>query len=312
MSSIWAPQSFQLRFEISYFRFGTAQFPVLVRNGWLDYPALVHSRLDPPADGLPSGVEGFVIHSLPYSGVITPTHERDGYVVYVERQYPRYLTNLKGTFEEYSEKFSSKTRSTIKRKIKKFESHCGALVWREFRTEAQLREFYEHARVVSSTTYQEKLLENGLPATEEFQQGMIAAANADAVRAFVLYDKDRPVAYLYCPIENNDLLYSYLGYDPAYISFSTGTILQWLAFESIFTENRYRYFDFTEGEGEHKKMFGTTSQDCVTVVYLRGSFKNRLLIHTHGKLNGFAELLGRWADKLALRAKIKRILRLRK
>ena len=38
---------------------------------------------------------------------------------------------------------------------------------------------------------------------------------------------------------------------------SPGTVLQYLALESIFDEKVNSYFDFGEGEGDHKKMFAT-------------------------------------------------------
>ena len=174
------------------------------------------------------------------------------YLTYIERQYPRYLTHMGTTFEAYQEKFSSKTRSTIKRKIKKFGDHCGGLVWKSFRAPNEMDHFYSDARTVSKTTYQEKLLENGLPDSDDFRSEMRATAEQDLVRAFVLYDRQKPVAYLYCPVENGDLMYSYLGYDPEYLHLSPGTVLQWLAFDVLFAENR-----FGEIAGDDKMAVGS-------------------------------------------------------
>ena len=39
--------------------------------------------------------------------------------------------------------------------------------------------------------------------------------------------------------------YAYLGYDPDYLHLSVGTVLQWLALDSLFAERRFRFFDFT-------------------------------------------------------------------
>ncbi len=77
-------------------------------------------------------------------------------------------------------------------------------------------------------------------------------ASTDSVRAYVLFLHGKAVAYLCCPVVNGVLLYSYLGYDPKHADLSPGTVLQYLVFESLFEEKRFRAFDFTEGQGEHK------------------------------------------------------------
>jgi CelD/BcsL family acetyltransferase involved in cellulose biosynthesis len=309
----WNRQLFQLRFELSYFRLFVINLDVLARNGWLDYPDRIsESPSVPNSETALGGAQGFAIYSLPINADLPTRATRGNYLMYVERTYPRYLTVLSGTFEEYQEKFSAKTRSTLKRKIKKFEAHCGGLHWRQFSGEAEIDIFFEHARVVSMKTYQEKLLENGLPSSPDFVAITKVRARHDELRAFVLYHAEKPIAYLYCPVENGSLLYNYLGYDPDYTSLSPGTVLQWLALESIFSENKFRYFDFTEGEGEHKKLFGTTFQSCATVLFLKNTPLNRLLLFGHVNTTRFSTVVGQWADRFELRPRIKKMLRLRK
>jgi CelD/BcsL family acetyltransferase involved in cellulose biosynthesis len=313
MNLRWNRQFFQLRFELSYFRLFVLNIDVFARNGWLDYPDTVSTT--PPLPNLEtslSGARGFAIYSLP-TNADWPTRSKQGdYLMYVERKYPRYLTDLSGSFESYQEKFSAKTRSTLKRKIKKFEAHCGGLQWRQFVHEAEMDTFFEHARVVSTKTYQEKLLENGLPSSPEFLASSRAHARNDGLRAFVLYHAEKPVAYLYCPVENGSLLYNYLGYDPDYIALSPGTVLQWLALESIFSEQKFRYFDFTEGEGEHKKLFSTGFQNCATILFLNDTLLNRFVLAAHVNTTRVSLVVGKWADRFQLRPRIKRMLRLRK
>jgi Acetyltransferase (GNAT) domain len=313
MEPHWNRQFFQLRFELSYFRLFVLQIDVFARNGWLDYPENTYATPPLPKSDIDlNGARGFAIYSLPISADL-PTRSKLGkHLVYVERKYPRYLTDLSGTFDDYQAKFSAKTKSTLKRKIKKFETHCAGLHWRRFVREEEMDTFYQHARVVSTKTYQEKLLENGLPSSADFQATMRAQARSDGLRAFVLYHSDKPVAYLYCPAENGSLLYNYLGYDPEYISLSPGTVLQWLALESIFSEKKFRFFDFTEGEGEHKKLFGTTFQNCATVLFLKDTAFNRCLVFSHINTIRVSRAVGRWADRFQLRPRIKRLLRLRK
>src|SRR5512139_3024605 len=103
---------------------------------------------------------------------------------------------------------------------------------------------------------------------------MQALAEAGQVRAYLLFDNDRPVAYLYCPASKGVLLYQYLGYDPEYSSWSVGTILQWLALEQLFGERTYELFDFTEGQSDQKRQFSTHSVRCANVYFLRRTLVN--------------------------------------
>src|SRR5690606_34882583 len=101
------------------------------------------------------------------------------------------------------------------------------------------------------------------------------------VRAFLLFDGTRPVSYLYCPVIDGVLLFSYLGYDPDYAPQSVGTVLQWLALESLFGEQRFRKFDFTEGESDYKQLFATDSVDCSHLLFLRRTWTNRCALASH-------------------------------
>ncbi len=138
----------------------------------------------------------------------------------------------------------------------------GALTSRRYRTSAELAEFFDFARRVSANSYQERLLDCGLPTGQDFVDDAIQAASHDDLRAFLLFAQGEPVSYLYCPVENGVLQYAYLGYLPEHSKLSPGTVLQWLAMESLFAEHRFTAFDFTEGDSEHKRFFSTHQVPC--------------------------------------------------
>ena len=50
------------------------------------------------------------------------------------------------------------------------------------------------------------------------------------------------------------------------------------ALERLFAERRYAYFDFTEGDGAHKAMFGTHALRCASFALLSPTLANRALI----------------------------------
>ncbi|MEM8826615.1 MAG: GNAT family N-acetyltransferase, partial [Pseudomonadota bacterium] len=177
------------------------------------------------------------------------------------------------------------------------------------RTPPELDEFHRLARDVSKTTYQERLLDSGLPEDDAFVANMRAEAAADRIRAYLIFDGERPVAYLYCPIEDGTVIYAYLGYVPEYGRHSVGSILQWDAMERLFAEARYRIFDFTPGDGQHKRQFATNAVRCADVVVLPATVPNRLLIASHRNFVRSVEGVGTALDRLGLKARIKGLLR---
>jgi predicted N-acyltransferase len=170
--------------------------------------------------------QGMMLYSLPINEDHKTIWREEGYINYISQVYRRYYTDLDGTFENYMDQFSSKTRSTLKRKMRKFEKECGGIIdCRLYQTPDEIKEFYPLARAISKETYQEKLLDAGLPVDDGFKEDMMRHAKNGTVRAFILFQNDRPVAYLYLPIFNNIVIYAYVGYLPDVGHLSAGTVI---------------------------------------------------------------------------------------
>jgi CelD/BcsL family acetyltransferase involved in cellulose biosynthesis len=134
---------------------------------------------------------------------------------------------------------------------------------------------------------------------------MRSRAGRDAMRGWLLFVDGAPVSYLYAPAEGDTLIYAYLGYDPAYAEFSPGTVLQLEAMRDLMEEGRFRLFDFTEGEGQHKRQFGTGALECVDLLLLRPSVANSLIGHALGGFDGAVAL----AKAVATRTGLERLAR---
>jgi hypothetical protein len=74
------------------------------------------------------------------------------------------------------------------------------------------------------------------------------------------------------------LLYSHVGHDPAYNDLSPGAVLQVEAMRDLFAARDFARFDFTEGEGQHKRQFSTSGTACVDVLLLRTTLANRVAV----------------------------------
>lgn len=255
-------------------------------------------------------VEGVLLRSYPVSETLRSFSFANGILRYVPAQYRRFYAGLDGTFDDYLAKFSSKSRSTLRRKVKKFTEHCGGNVrFQAYRTPSEIRAFFGPAVQVSEKTYQHKLLGAGLPGDAAFQEEAIGLAEQDRVRCYVLFHDQRPVSYLFCPVRDGVLIYQYLGYDPEYAAFSPGTVLQYLVFEHLFKESKFRMFDFTEGEGQHKEFFSTGSAQCADIFFFKPSLRALMAVSAHCCLVALSRGIARTLEGLKLKSYVKRLVR---
>ncbi|HEY5330326.1 MAG TPA: GNAT family N-acetyltransferase [Acidobacteriaceae bacterium] len=263
-----------------------------------------------PIDLPETASEAVIFPSVPSDGNDhVPLRIHDGRIFYSPKQFPHYLADLTTDFETYLSSFGSKSKSTLRRKVRKFEELAGPGFFRQYKSADELRTFYALARELSKRTYQEKLLGHGLPEDLAFQERMIDLAQADEVRAYSLHLGDIAVAYLYCPVRDGVLYYDFLGYDPAQSGLSAGAVLQYLAFESLFAEKKFRLFDFEEGEGQHKRQFSTTCIQCSNLMVFRPGLKSWAYIAMEYACHRSTSLALRLLDKLKLRTRVRQSLR---
>lgn len=264
----------------------------------------------PPTEHLMKGSQGFLVRGMPVAAELPPISLTGDYLCYVPLQYQHYYIDFGLSFEDYQKKFSSKARSTISRKIRRFSEHCGGtIIFKTYKLPDEIRNFFRFARIVSKLTYQERFLKAGIPDSDDFIRHAELLAADQQLRAYILFDCERPVSYLYCPVQDGVLSFSYLGYDPDYMQMSVGTVLQWLAIEQLFIEARFRYFDFTEGQSDHKRLFATHQRQCANIFLVKKTLRNNAVIYSHLLMNRFSTWLGVKLEQLGLKAKIKRYLR---
>jgi len=271
----------------------------------------------PPPDDiinqpLPEEFDGFILRNIPLTEALPLIGSAGNYLRYAVFQYLHCYIDLQQSYEDYLAQFSSKPRSTLRRKVKKFREFSGGDIhWSAYSRPEEMRTFYTHARTVSALTYQEKLLDVGIPDSEEFAQQLEKDAENEGVRGYILFHKNKPVSYLYCPIESSALIYAHLGYDPDYAKQSVGTVLQSLVIEKLCEEQRYHYFDFTEGQSAHKRLFATHQVQRANILYLRNTFRHRFLVKSHDITNRLSGAIGDTMERMGIKKKIKSFLRRR-
>lgn len=276
---------------------------------------LVRYRLDAVLAGRaldlpPAGRDGWFIRSVPLTAIDALHAELDGWLVVVRQTYHRHHLPMTGLgFDDWWLGFSGKTRSTLKRKAGRIEREIEGLEVRGYRTAEEVRAFMAIAGELSERTYQAKLLQAGLPTSEAAVARAVCMAEADDMRGFILFAGGRAIAYLYLPVEEDVVIYGFLGYDPDFAHFSPGSVLHVEAMRALFAEGRFRHFDFTEGDGAHKAQFGRGSVECADIVALRPTLRNRAALALIAGADAVARGGKALLDRIGLRARVAALLR---
>ncbi|MBB5698462.1 GNAT family N-acetyltransferase [Sphingomonas yantingensis] len=246
----------------------------------------------PPLPALPAGADGYSLLSVPLAAV--EGLDTRGLIVAERQRYRRWYADLSMGWDAYLAGLSRNLRSTLKRKGKKIaEANGGAIDIRRYRSPEELAAFHAIARPLAAGTYQEKLLGMGLPGDPAWVESMLRAAAADAARGWLLFLGGEAVAYLYCPIERGTVVYEYVGHDERFDALSPGTVLMAAALRDLMDEGAHARFDFTEGEGQHKRQFATGHVEACDLFLLRPTIANRTAM---AALNRFDRAVA-WAKR---------------
>lgn len=257
----------------------------------------------------PCGRDGLRVLSAPTAQLPRLFAHFPGLIAGARQDYQRNYIDMSLGFDGYMAQFSGKTRSTLRRKARKLAEEAGGYAITEHRSPDDMARFLDLALPLSARTYQARLLDAGLPDTPAARAAMMQAAEDDRMRCFLLHAGGQPVAYLALPVVGQALVYAHLGYDPDWARLSPGTVLQMEALERLFGEERYRWFDFTEGDGAHKELFGTHCAACSSLILLRPSLANRALL---GARSGFDAVVAegkQWAARSGALGQIRSLLR---
>lgn len=273
-------------------------------------PATFQSDLEELLKSAPADIPVLCIRNLPLAGYVPRIQFANGRLKYTLNQNYQYYADLRGSFDNYLASLSGKSRSTLRRKVKKFANMNGGTVdWRVYTTAEQMSVYHNLARQVAVKTYQERLFHGALPAGKRFRSELQELASAGRIRGYVMFSKDAPIAYLHLPIHAGIVEYAYLGYDPAHAALSPGSVLLYSALEDLFSEQRFSYFDFSYGAGQTKEVFSTGKYLRADAFYFTRSLKHCVLAYGHMALNSTSAALGLGLERIHLRASVKKLLR---
>lgn len=300
---------FPLKFNVGEYRLFAFYLPVTeVQGHFLERPVTLDDVM-----GMASVMPN---QALLGRSVLVPDggrdiHATDGVLVYRLGVYRRFYIPIAGrTFEDYLAGFSSKSRSTLQRKVRKFENAEGAAIdWSTYRAAGDVEAFLGAALPLSRRTYQHRLLKSGLPESSEFAAHLRGLASSALFRGWILRFKGEPIAYICAMGTGRTLLYDYVGFDSAHGALSPGTVLQFLVLEQLHAEGDIDHFDFTEGEGPHKEFFGTAHRRCADVLVSSNSRPMQFLFQAHRCWGITMRSVAGMAQRFGVKTWLKKLLR---
>src|SRR6185436_14007837 len=148
----------RLRCSASYVRLLEIQFKALEDVRPFDPDRTAVSTLTPPFTEVPAGYDVVVHRHQVLERRIPVLQWRDKMVCYAPNQFTHFYTDLRGGPGAAFRGMSSKTRSTLARKVRKFAEFSGGQIdWRVYQTPTEMLTFHAAARELARMTYQERL-----------------------------------------------------------------------------------------------------------------------------------------------------------
>ncbi|MDP6436336.1 MAG: GNAT family N-acetyltransferase [Gammaproteobacteria bacterium] len=303
----WEYQKVALPFRIGFISLGNAMLEGVIQKGHFSTFSTTFSK-HPPRELLDdSDAQAAFIPSCPLSTDQRSISRVDGCIRYIPGRYPHYYVDTNLDFDQYlSRHVSRRSRKSLRRLVRKFDKESdGAIDFRLYRSEEEAREFVAEASKLAQHTYQVRWLKKALPTGAETQ----VEAKAGSFSGYILFLKNKPVAFLWCRLRNGILEHRFGGYEPDLAKLGPGTVLDYLALQSALADDCITTIDLSEGDGPHKKRFATHKQYCGDIYYLKSSLKHAGLVWSHFLFIRIYDKLRRLLDATRIKPRIRRSLR---
>jgi len=185
---------------------------------------------------------------------------------------PRRRIELPATPEAYWQKFSSKTRQTFRRKLKKF----GETRLECIRDVADVPRFLEVAHRISLQTWQTRQF--GLrirnDAAELAQYTKLAELGF--LRCYLWSVEGQPVAFTVGNQDHGCFHYEEVGYLAEYARHSPGQMMLIQMIDDLILHDPANWFDFGGGDADYKELFANHTSQSGTVWLLPPTWSGRL------------------------------------
>jgi CelD/BcsL family acetyltransferase involved in cellulose biosynthesis len=182
-----------------------------------------------------------------------------------------WITSLEaGSYDAVMQRHKSVHRRNFRRYDRRLAEHCGGALRLEVATAVpDVEEYLARAAAIGEQTYQAGL---GASLRDDARSRRLLRGFAEQgwLRCYLLVAGDEPIAFHSGICHRNRWTAWGTGYRPAFRSFRPGTILITRIFRDL-CEHGVEAVDWSFGDAEYKRVFGTRSRDERTIhIYGRG------------------------------------------
>lgn len=216
---------------------------------------------------------------------------------------PRRRIQLPSTATEYWNRFSTKTRSTFRRKLKKF----GTTKLERITDVADLPRFLEIAHQISQQTWQSRQLGLRVSNSPEELELLSILAREGLLRSYLWFSNDEPVAFLIGNQNKGCFHYEEVGYATPFAKHSPGQMMLIQVLDDLFAHDHPEWFDFGGGDADYKQLFASHESrsgtlwlwppswgNLATVNYVRGCRRVRQTVRQAVVTFGMANRARQW------------------
>lgn len=185
------------------------------------------------------------------------------------RNSPRYGIRLTGDPDDYWRSFSKNARKQNRKILADTQPFR---LWRVTDV-ADVAEFLRAAETVATNSWQQRRLRDRIVCDEVLLERLTFLAQNGALRSYVLFDGDRPIAFELDTQFNSEMTSETAAYDADYARVGPGRALLLRVLEDLFAFDTPSLYDFGSGDWEYKKRFSNDCRMSSKICLLRRSLR---------------------------------------
>ena len=281
---IWTKKPIGLSYRVGFKQLARVRVNGIVCQAHISALSSRHAEAAPIEAMRERRVNAAHFPSCPTAGALPVLRWTSGCFRYVIATFPHYITEIRGSFEDYAIRtFSSRRRKKFRRLKRRWQAHCGHdIEIREYRSESEIETFLPLAEQVSVRTRIHRHMGRGVEVDNVYGRRIRDAASEGVARGYLLFCRGEPVAYDYAELDSDGVLrVELVGYAPEYGQWEVGTLLNLGLVERIHGDPRVKVLDYCEGEAQYKARFATRRYDAAEIVFFRPTPRNLAVFGSH-------------------------------
>ena len=245
------------------------------------------------------------------SAIFRPEVRRLFFVLRQGGEYKRRLCDIGGGLDAYLASLSAKSRQSMKRSLRRFESHFeGRFTLEVYQDPTDVAQFLDRVEAVSRRTYQGRML--GLEITRDGFIGnkAIEGARLGITRCYLLTVDQKPLSWRIGLVSDGTFCSHHVGYDPDFEDWHPGVLMHLYSVRHMAEVARdVCVLDLLYGDNDFKRRASNGSRDEQNLYLFPRTPRGALTYASLALCNSVSGTIGRLLERAGLKARLKAFLR---